>query len=154
MISFFLTDQSADFQNRLKEIFKRAPDEFMTSDFAATAKASILYHIRNISCIHLTLFYKYVVSVLRIINYLFCIFQSLLPADNTEITSREQIKTLIQVVAQLKFLAEGAIERKNNYGKDSDDLAGLLKTLNSLHIDRTYVANWSNMQKGFGIISQ
>ncbi|XP_045476813.1 sorting nexin-8-like [Harmonia axyridis] len=117
LISFFLTDQSADFLNRIKEIFRRAPDEFMTSDIAASAK-------------------------------------SFLPSDNTEITSREQIKTLIQAVAQLKFLAEGAIERKNSYGKDSEDLAVLMKTLNLLHIDKAYVKNWPTMQKGFDVISQ
>ncbi|KAL3274474.1 hypothetical protein HHI36_015858 [Cryptolaemus montrouzieri] len=117
LISFFLTDQSVEFQNRIRDIFRRAPDEFMTSDLAATAK-------------------------------------SLLPSDYTEITNRDQVRTLIQVVSRLKFLAEEAIERQNNYGKDSQDLAALLKTLSALSIDHAYVGRWSDMQKGFGVISQ
>nr|CAI5853596.1 unnamed protein product [Callosobruchus analis] len=38
LLQFFLTDQGPDCQYRIKEIFRRAPDEFMTSDIAATAK--------------------------------------------------------------------------------------------------------------------
>lgn len=38
MVSFFLTDQGPDIQYRIRDIFRRAPDEFMTSDYAASAK--------------------------------------------------------------------------------------------------------------------
>ncbi|CAH1977901.1 unnamed protein product [Acanthoscelides obtectus] len=38
LVQFFLTDQGPDCQYRIKETFHRAPDEFMTSDIAATAK--------------------------------------------------------------------------------------------------------------------
>lgn len=42
LISFFLTDQGPDVQYRIRDIFRRAPDEFMTSDLAATAKVSTI----------------------------------------------------------------------------------------------------------------
>ncbi|XP_057667042.1 sorting nexin-8-like [Diorhabda carinulata] len=35
---FFLIDQGPDFQHRIKDVFGRVPDEFTTSDIAATAK--------------------------------------------------------------------------------------------------------------------
>ncbi|KAJ8951556.1 hypothetical protein NQ318_020430 [Aromia moschata] len=38
LVQFFLIDQGPDVQHRIRDIFKRAPDEFMTSDIAATAK--------------------------------------------------------------------------------------------------------------------
>lgn len=39
LVSFFLTDlRGPDIQNRIRELFRRAPDEFMTSELAATAK--------------------------------------------------------------------------------------------------------------------
>ncbi|KAJ8923378.1 hypothetical protein NQ315_001936 [Exocentrus adspersus] len=38
LIQYFLTDQGPEFQHRIKEIFRRVPDEFMTSDIAAIAK--------------------------------------------------------------------------------------------------------------------
>nr|XP_023026127.1 sorting nexin-8-like isoform X1 [Leptinotarsa decemlineata] len=38
MVQFFLTDQGPDCQYRIRDIFGRVPDEFMTSDVAATAK--------------------------------------------------------------------------------------------------------------------
>lgn len=38
VVSFFLTDQGSDIQYRIREVFRRAPDEFMTSDNAANAK--------------------------------------------------------------------------------------------------------------------
>lgn len=38
MISFFLTDHGPDIQYRIRDIFRRAPDEFTTSEVAATAK--------------------------------------------------------------------------------------------------------------------
>ncbi|KAG5873213.1 hypothetical protein JTB14_005668 [Gonioctena quinquepunctata] len=41
MVQFFLTDQGPDCQHRIRDIFSRIPDEFMTSDIAATAKELI-----------------------------------------------------------------------------------------------------------------
>lgn len=41
IVQFFLTDQGPDCQYRIKEMFKWVPDEFMTSDIAATAKVDI-----------------------------------------------------------------------------------------------------------------
>ncbi|KAK9681210.1 PX domain [Popillia japonica] len=38
LLMFFLTDQGTDVQYRIRDIFRRAPDEFMTSDHAANAK--------------------------------------------------------------------------------------------------------------------
>ncbi|CAH0563473.1 unnamed protein product [Brassicogethes aeneus] len=38
ILSFFLTDQGPDIQYRIRDIFKRCPDEFMTSDIAGNAK--------------------------------------------------------------------------------------------------------------------
>ncbi|CAH1100458.1 unnamed protein product [Psylliodes chrysocephalus] len=38
IVQFFLTDQGPDCQHRIRDIFARIPDEFMTSDIAATAK--------------------------------------------------------------------------------------------------------------------
>lgn len=39
LVSFFLTDQRGpDIQYRIRELFRRAPDEFTTSELAATAK--------------------------------------------------------------------------------------------------------------------
>ncbi|XP_072382881.1 sorting nexin-8-like [Diabrotica undecimpunctata] len=38
IVIFFLTDQGPDCQHRIKDIFGRIPDEFMTSDVAANAK--------------------------------------------------------------------------------------------------------------------
>lgn len=38
ILQFFLTDQGPDCQYRIRELYKRVPDEFMTSDIAATAK--------------------------------------------------------------------------------------------------------------------
>lgn len=38
LVQYFLTDQGPEFQHRIKEIFRRVPDEFMTSDIAAVAK--------------------------------------------------------------------------------------------------------------------
>lgn len=38
LVGFFLTDQGPDIQHRIREIYRRAPDEFMTSDLAGTAK--------------------------------------------------------------------------------------------------------------------
>lgn len=38
LVQYFLTDQGPEFQHRIKEIFRRIPDEFMTSDIAAIAK--------------------------------------------------------------------------------------------------------------------
>lgn len=40
LLSFFLTDQGADVQYRIRDIFRRAPDEFTTSELAATAKVT------------------------------------------------------------------------------------------------------------------
>ncbi|KAK9885194.1 hypothetical protein WA026_010700 [Henosepilachna vigintioctopunctata] len=116
-ISFFLTDESVEFQSRIRDIFRRAPDEFMTSDVAANAK-------------------------------------SLLPVDYAEITNRDQIRTLIQVISRLKFLAKEDIERQSSYAKDSEDLASVLKTLSVLNIDHTYIEKWSHIQRGLTIISQ
>ncbi|XP_022905142.1 sorting nexin-8-like [Onthophagus taurus] len=38
LLIFFLTDQGNDVQYRIRDIFRRAPDEFMTSDYAANSK--------------------------------------------------------------------------------------------------------------------
>ncbi|KAB0793507.1 hypothetical protein PPYR_13127 [Photinus pyralis] len=38
IVSFFLTDLGPDLQYRIRDVFRRVPDEFMTSDLAATAK--------------------------------------------------------------------------------------------------------------------
>lgn len=38
IVTFFLTDLGPDLQYRIRDIFRRVPDEFMTSDLAATAK--------------------------------------------------------------------------------------------------------------------
>lgn len=38
LVSFFLTDEASDLQHRIRNIFRKVPDEFMTSDLAATAK--------------------------------------------------------------------------------------------------------------------
>ncbi|CAG9865278.1 unnamed protein product [Phyllotreta striolata] len=38
IVAFFLTDQGPDCQHRIREIFARIPDEFMTSDVASNAK--------------------------------------------------------------------------------------------------------------------
>ncbi|CAG9767171.1 unnamed protein product [Ceutorhynchus assimilis] len=38
IMAFFLTDEGADLQHRIRNVFKKIPDEFMTSDVAATAK--------------------------------------------------------------------------------------------------------------------
>lgn len=38
LVSFFLTDRGSDFQYKIRDIFRRAPDEFTTSEVAATAK--------------------------------------------------------------------------------------------------------------------
>lgn len=43
LVAFFLTDQASEIQYRIRDIYRRAPDEFMTSDVAATAKVSFLY---------------------------------------------------------------------------------------------------------------
>lgn len=41
IVSFFLTDQGPDIQYRIRDIFRKAPDEFMTSDIAASAKVCL-----------------------------------------------------------------------------------------------------------------
>lgn len=38
LLVFFLTDLSPDLQQKMKDIFKRLPDEFATSDLAEKAK--------------------------------------------------------------------------------------------------------------------
>ncbi|KAF5302528.1 hypothetical protein FQR65_LT00900 [Abscondita terminalis] len=38
LVSFFLTDLGPDFQYRIRDIFRRVPDEFMSSELAATSK--------------------------------------------------------------------------------------------------------------------
>lgn len=38
IITFFLTDEGSDLQHRIRNAFRKLPDEFMTSDVAATAK--------------------------------------------------------------------------------------------------------------------
>ncbi|KAL1494219.1 hypothetical protein ABEB36_009848 [Hypothenemus hampei] len=38
IIVFFLTDNGSDLQHRIKNVFRKVPDEFMTSDVAATAR--------------------------------------------------------------------------------------------------------------------
>lgn len=40
LVAFFLTDLGPDIQYRIRDIYRRAPDEFMSSDVAATAKVS------------------------------------------------------------------------------------------------------------------
>lgn len=118
VVSFFLTDLGPDIQHRIRDIFRRAPDEFMSSDLAATAK-------------------------------------NLLPNDYSEIaTSREQIRSLVQVVGKLKLLADAAIERQNSYAKDSEDFAEQLRALSALNIGQVFGSQWSNMQKGFTALSR
>ncbi|RZB41738.1 sorting nexin-8 [Asbolus verrucosus] len=118
LVAFFLTDHGPDIQHRIRDIFRRAPDEFMTSDLAATAK-------------------------------------NLLPADYGEIaTSREQIRSLVQVIGKLKLLAEAAVERQNSYARDSEDFAAQLKTLSASNIGQVFGSQWVNMQKGFTAISR
>lgn len=38
IVKYFLSDQGPDCQYRIRELFKRVPDEFMTSDIAGMAK--------------------------------------------------------------------------------------------------------------------
>jgi sorting nexin-8 len=119
LVAFFLTDHGPDIQHRIRDIFRRAPDEFMTSDLAATAK-------------------------------------NLLPADHGEIaSSREQIRSLVQVVGKLKLLAEAAIERQNSYARDSEDFAAQLKILSAAsNIGQVFGSQWGSMQKGFTALSR
>lgn len=42
ILTFFLTDEGSDLQTRIRNAFKKVPDEFMTSDVAATAKVGNL----------------------------------------------------------------------------------------------------------------
>ena len=118
LVAFFLTDHGPDIQHRIRDIFRRAPDEFMTSDLAATAK-------------------------------------NLLPADHGEIaSSREQIRSLVQVIGKLKLLAEADIERQNSYAKDSEDFAAQLKILSASSIGQIFGSQWTSMQKGFTALSR
>lgn len=41
LVSFFLNEQGTDIQYRIRELFRRTPDEFMTSDYAANAKVCL-----------------------------------------------------------------------------------------------------------------
>lgn len=115
IVSFFLTDKGSDFQTRMKEVFRRVPDEFMTSDVAANSR-------------------------------------NLLPSESEEIASRDQIRTLVNVVDRLKTLVEEGIDRQTNYSKDSKDFASQLKTLSDLNIG-PLGSKWGCMQKGFSLIS-
>jgi len=46
LLSFFLTYSGADVQHKIREIFRRVPDEFTTSELAARAKVhSVAYFI-------------------------------------------------------------------------------------------------------------
>lgn len=41
LVSYFLRDQGQDVQHRIRELFRRAPDEFMTSELSSRAKVII-----------------------------------------------------------------------------------------------------------------
>lgn len=41
LVSYFLQDQGQDVQHRIREIFRRAPDEFMTSELSSRAKVRL-----------------------------------------------------------------------------------------------------------------
>lgn len=47
IITFFLTDEGSDLQHRIRNAFRKLPDEFMTSDIAATAKVLLLQSIKK-----------------------------------------------------------------------------------------------------------
>lgn len=57
LISFFLTDQGPDIQYRIREIFRRVPDEFMTSDYAASAKVFLTEKLQMIFTSNLLYFF-------------------------------------------------------------------------------------------------
>jgi hypothetical protein len=45
LLSFFLTYSGADVQHKIREIFRRVPDEFTTSELAARAKVHIVAYV-------------------------------------------------------------------------------------------------------------
>ncbi|XP_017780394.1 PREDICTED: sorting nexin-8-like [Nicrophorus vespilloides] len=117
LVAYFLTDQGPDFQYRIRDIYRRAPDEFMTSDFAANSK-------------------------------------HLIPNECTEFAAnREQVRTLVQIIGKLKYLADAEVERAQCRAKDAEDLAAQLKALGSINIGNVATGSWTGMQKGFVTIS-
>ena len=45
LLSFFLTYSGADVQHKIREIFRRVPDEFTTSELAARAKVCTVAYV-------------------------------------------------------------------------------------------------------------
>lgn len=119
LVSFFLTDQRGpDIQYRIKELFRRAPDEFMTSELAATAK-------------------------------------DLIPMDSTEFAaSREQVRSLVQIVGRLKQLADAGVERTQAYARDMIELGNQLKCLGNEQQSQQKCGIWNEMKKGFKVIAK
>lgn len=82
-------------------------------------------------------------------------FQQLLPADFAEFaSSREQIRTLVQVIGRLKHLADSSVERTHAYARDSEDFGEQLKALGAINMYPTTGGHWMHMQKGFNTLSR
>lgn len=79
----------------------------------------------------------------------------MLPPDFTEFaTSREHIRTLVQIVGRLKQLADSSVERVHMYAKDSEELGTQLKALGVVNINSVTGGHWTHMQKGFTALSR
>lgn len=85
----------------------------------------------------------------------FHFLQQLLPTDSTEFaSSREQIRSLVQIVSRLKQLADSSVDRIHAYARDSEELSAQLKALGAINTNRTTGKSWTSMQKGFGALSK
>lgn len=81
--------------------------------------------------------------------------KQLLPADFAEFaSSREHIRTLVQVVTRLKHLADLNVQRTHDYSRDSEDFGQQLKALAAVNTNLTTSGHWAHMQKGFALISR
>uniref|UniRef100_A0A0A9XXK9 Sorting nexin-8 n=1 Tax=Lygus hesperus TaxID=30085 RepID=A0A0A9XXK9_LYGHE len=124
LLSFFLTQSIADLSSKMKDVFKSIPDEFTTSDLAAKAK-------------------------------------DLVPPNNTNdfATSREQIRIIHHGVHKIKLIADQIAIRSHRYASDMEELGNTLTDLALDSAGRTSWGtggnnSWSDMRKGFGIISK
>ncbi|XP_066246179.1 sorting nexin-8-like isoform X1 [Euwallacea similis] len=117
IITFFLSDEGSDVQHRIRNAFRKAPDEFMTSDVAATAK-------------------------------------ELLPADNGQIAiSRDNIRSLVNIVVRLKQDVESLVEQSHASSRDIEDISAQLQNIGSMN-SQQFMENWDSVQKNFAGMSR
>ncbi|XP_019758952.1 sorting nexin-8 isoform X1 [Dendroctonus ponderosae] len=120
ILAFFLTDEGSDVQNRIRNTFRKVPDEFMTSDLSATAK-------------------------------------EWLPADNGQIAvSRENIRSLVNIVGRLKQNAESLVTQSQESAINIEDISTQLKNMSVMNVgsSQNFIENWSNVQRCFDGMSK